>query len=437
MFDLGFLKEEQLSRISREELMARNPDHSQPENRRPATQGRDAGSPIESEPARNVSQPPLAIATVFDWDEFNGEFPEDIHRPEPEGPDRRSNSKTDLYLRNPRDDCLTDAAAAASMHVDLPSDKLVLKKAGPDHLRLTESGVSALGDVSMIVREADGSYGLVRSERIKARSFEEWTAKHGRDGVFLRDGNDFLSVDRYNSTHNTKYKPDAAGGRFAAISGRSSRGDLPQLMIEDDEGDFVEIHDYLSRAGSRSLKERNIIIPSANGKALHSPWVSEKQNRLYFAGLTTDEQVLRLLGCYDRYSHRRKPLPPVLVLVDGKLVNGEKLNVLDHLYAPFVERHPEENLFLQNHENGRLTGNYKILNKYSKPTLEQDQIIGQHPQTEQERRAQIPPIVDPVRPVAEIPPGTDDPYIASKPAGEDAARRRGLDRTQHSRSRSR
>jgi hypothetical protein len=72
------------------------------------------------------------------------------------------------------------------------------------------------------------------------------------------------------------YQRDAAGARFSAISGQSSRVDLPRLMTEDDEGDFVGIHDYMNPTDADSLHRRNIVILSPNGKALHNPWVFGK-----------------------------------------------------------------------------------------------------------------------------------------------------------------
>jgi hypothetical protein len=409
----------------------------------------------------------------IDWSQF-----EDLRKlPQPENlKEPWQLRETDLYLLHPSDDRLIDAMEASTMHLDQPSpNTLVLTKSEADHLRLTASGSAALGDVPMIVREANGSCRLVRSKGIRALSFEEWTEKHGKNGVFLRDGeNGFLSVCRYNSIYGHMFQRDAAGARFAAISGQSSRVDLSQLMIEDDEGDFVGIYDYMNQTGAHSLHKRNILILSTTGKALHSPWVSEKQNAGYFRSLMRNEQVADLLQGYDQFKQLRKPPPPVLVRMGAKLVKAEKLNVLDHRYAPLVDQYSKEDLFLLNHKEGRYTGNYSAFSEYSRPTLEQDQILGRHSQTERERWAQIPHSLDPaIGPVAELPPPVVDKDLlsdidalnkrllesghayettffkmpetllqpsarhASNHADDDVAKKRDLDPEQHSRSRSR
>lgn len=411
MFDLGLIEEKQLSRISREELQVQNLDRSRFKNTR-APQSADAGNAAENEPARNVSQAGSQKVEVVDPDdfgEFNDDILNDIDWSQFEGPRKQSQPENfqghwqlreaDLYLLHPSDDRLIDAMEASMMYLDQPSpDKLVVTKSEPDHLRLTASGSAALGDVQMIVAEANGSYGLIRSEGTKVRSFEEWTAKHGKNGVFLRHGgDDFLSIDRYNSIHRTMYQRDAAGARFSAVSGRSSRVDLPPLMVEDDKGDFVGIHDYLNQPDAHSLHKKNIVILSPSGKALHNPWVSKKQNLGYFQSLKTSEQVADLLDGYDQFRHTRNPLPVVLVRMGDKLVKAEKLNVLDY---------PKEDLFLLNHKEGRYTSNYTAFSKYSTPMLEQAQILERHPPTKRE-------------------------------AADDAAKKRGLDPAQHSRNRSR
>jgi hypothetical protein len=396
MFDLGFIEENQLCEISQEELRAENSDRARSEKMRPAPQSRQAAITTENDPPRGVSH-------VLQFKSPQEQAQNDSYQ------DHWQFKEADLYLLDPADHLLIDAMEVSAMYLDQPSmDKLVLTKSGQDHLRLTVGGSAALGDVPMIVREANGSYRLVRSEGVEARTFDGWTKKHGRNGVFLRDGEkDFLSVDRYNSIHGAVSQQDAARACFAVITGQSRRRvDLPRLMIEDEEGDFVGMHDYVNHMGAHSLRTRNVVILSSNGKALHSPWVSKKQDSSYFKSLMTSEKVTELLQGYNNVQNRKQSAT-VLVRVNDKLVKAEKLNVLNHRYGPLVDQHPEEDIFLHNYNLRGYTGNYAVLGKYSRPRLEQVNLLGWHPHSV-------------------------GPHISNQ-AGKDAAERSGLEpRLQHS-----
>ncbi|MDQ0318639.1 hypothetical protein QO002_000777 [Pararhizobium capsulatum DSM 1112] len=296
---------------------------------------------------------------------------------------------------------------------DLQSeDNVVLIKSGPDSMRLTPHGNAALANVKLIVDDARGDFLLFRRHEIGAQNLKDFSSLYPGKDVFLRDNPDgFLSVGKYNELHNSQYQRDAAQAKFAAITGRPARNDLPKVIVRIDDDTFMDAEEYVNLEGGRILHGKELHVLSADGKSYHEPYTSKQRNAEYFRNITNSDQIQNAL---DHYVPRHTaPLPPVLVRVGNQLINGEKLVVVDYNYSPLIDSFEKHDIFLLNVKNGRPTGNYRGFsgeNHYA--TLEQDKILGRHPETERQREASIPHVIDEFgTKMRNLPPASVDPGL--------------------------